>query len=242
MGRWRDGPGRRILDLLLPPRCLQCGTPVAEPGTLCGACWHELTFLAPPWCPCCGRPFAVPAPAETLCGACLQRPPRHGRSRAALRYDHASRPLVLALKHGDRTDMAPALGRWMAAAGADLLGDADLLVPVPLHGLRLWRRRYNQAALLAQAVGRTAGVAVAVRGLTRARNTRSQGGLGRAARHRNVRGVFQLGHPVQGARVVVIDDVMTTGATLDACARVLRAGGAARVDVLTLARVLPLTG
>lgn len=229
----------RLLDLVLPPRCLACGTPVAAAGALCGACWGTMTFLTPPWCACCGLPFDHHG-AGALCGACLARPPDFNRARAALRYDDASRRLVLAFKHADRLDAAPAYGRWLAAAGAELLDGADLLVPVPLHRQRLLRRRYNQAAELARALGRLSGVPVAPDLLVRHRPTPSQGHLSAGARRDNVRGAFRVGRAgaLDGARLVLIDDVLTTGATVGACARVLRRQGARSVDVLTLARVV----
>lgn len=233
--------GRLLLDAVLPPLCLKCHAVVAEPGTLCPACWQRIGFLAPPWCACCGRPFEVDPGPEARCGACLTRPPGFDRARAVLRYDDESRPLLLRLKHGDRLEGAGAYAHWMARAGADLLDGADLLVPVPLHRWRLALRRYNQAAVLALALGRRSGVAVAPDLLRRPRATPSQGHLGPEARRRNVAGAFTLARGaagLAGRRVVLIDDVMTTGATVEECARVLRRGGAASVAVLTLARAL----
>lgn len=179
-----------------------------------------------------------------VCGACLAQPPVWSRARAACLYDEGSRALVLRFKHADRTEGAPAYARWMARAGADILAEADLLVPVPLHPWRLFLRRYNQAALLAHALGRECGLPVDACALKRLRRTASQGafdhtGRGRAGRARNVRGAFSVAAPesVVGRRVVLIDDVLTTGATLGECARVLLAAEAQSVDVLTLARV-----
>jgi ComF family protein len=230
------------LDAVLPPLCLSCRVEVDEAGALCAACWDKIAFLAPPHCSACGFPFDYDPGGPALCGACLRKPPDYGRGRAVMRYDDASRPLVLGFKHGDLTHGAPAYGRWMARAGAELLREADLVVPVPLYWLRLFRRRYNQAALLAQAVGRAAGVPVAVDLLVRRRPTPSQGHLSRAARRRNVRGAFAV-RPrraalARGRRILLIDDVLTTGATAEACARALLRAGAASVDVLVLARVV----
>ncbi|TVR98474.1 MAG: ComF family protein [Rhodospirillales bacterium] len=230
----------RALDLLLPPQCLCCDALVDRPGMLCAACWPQLRFIDRPQCARCGIPFEVDPGDGAICGACAASPPAFGRARAALIYDDGSRPLTLAFKHGDRTDAAPALGRWMARAGRDVLESADLLAPVPLHWTRLFGRRYNQAALLAQSVGRAAGLPVVPDLLVRRRRTPSLGRLGRSARRRLVGGAFAVhaGHAsrIRDARIVLVDDVHTTGATVEACTRVLLRGGAAQVDVLTLAR------
>ncbi|MGQ9369125.1 ComF family protein [Azospirillum sp. ST 5-10] len=230
------------LDALLPPRCLCCGEIVDRQGGLCPTCWAGLTFIAPPLCACCGLPFAFAVPGEALCGACVAAPPAFARARSVLVYDDASRPLVLGFKHGDRTHAARAFGAWLARAGAELLAEADLLVPVPLHRWRLFARRYNQAALLAQAVARVSGVPAAPDLLVRRRRTRSQGGLDREGRARNVAGAFALrpgrADRVAGRSVVLVDDVLTTGATVGECAKALTRAGAARIAVLTLARVV----
>ncbi|HYC05434.1 MAG TPA: ComF family protein [Azospirillaceae bacterium] len=230
------------LDLLLPPRCLGCGTDVAKAGALCGACWAGMSFIAPPHCARCGLPFEYAVEGESLCGACIADPPLYNRCRAVFAYDEASRKLVLAFKHGDRTDAARAFGTWLARAGAELLRDADLVAPVPLHRWRLFRRRYNQAALLAQAVEKVGGVPAIPDLLARRRATPSQGGLSRKGRARNVKGAIAVrpsrASLVEGARIVLVDDVFTTGATAEECARVLLRAGAARVDVLALARVI----
>ena len=150
--------GRLLLDAVLPPRCLACGTTVAAPGALCAACWPALSFLTPPWCACCGYPFEYDAGPDALCAACIASPPPWRRARAALRYDEASRGLILAFKHGDRTEMAPALARWLA--GAADLSEVDLVTAVPLHWRRLFARRYNQAALLAVTLPGVRGIVV----------------------------------------------------------------------------------
>ncbi|SMF33655.1 comF family protein [Tistlia consotensis] len=237
---------RTALDALLPPRCLACGRTVGEPGRVCAACWSGLRFLGTPCCRQCGYPFefeqAPDLAGEALCAACRRSPPAFDRARAALAYDAASKPLILRFKHADRTDAAPAFAAWMRQAGAELLREADLVVPVPLHRRRLFLRRYNQAGLLAQRLARLGGKPYAPLLLVRRRATPSQGRLSRRRRRLNVAGAFAVPAEqrlaLKGKRVLLVDDVLTTGATLSACARTLKRAGAASVDALVLARVV----
>ncbi len=230
---------RVILDALLPPQCLACGAGVDRPGNLCPACFGRITFITAPYCHHCGVPLETPAVDDLVCGACLKDPHAFERARAAFVYDGDSRSLVLRLKHGDRTDSAAHLARWMHRSGADLLEQCDAIVPVPLHRWRLLVRTYNQAAMLANVVGRLAGKSVVPDALVRVKATRSQGGLDRVARRRNVAKAFAVRKPraVSGRRILLIDDVLTTGATADACATALLAAGAKSVNALVLARV-----
>lgn len=238
--------GRTVLDAVLPPLCLGCNEIVGEPGGLCAACWQDFSFVSAPHCACCGTPFEEDLGAEALCAGCLARRPHYNRARAALIYDDQSRRLILPFKHGDRTDIARACGDWMARAGAELLASADFVAPVPLHWRRLFMRRYNQAALLARVLVRQLvpphKVRLAPDLLRRHRWTGSQTGLRARERRRNVREAFDV-HPhwrseVTGKRILLVDDVLTTGATVEACSRVLERAGADCVDVLTLARVI----
>lgn len=240
---------RQALDAVLPPLCLCCGTVVAESGSLCPDCWSRVGFLSEPLCHACGHPFEVHpggghpgAEGDILCGPCLAKAPPWRRARAVLRYDAASKPLILRFKHADRLEGAAAFARWMARAGGELLADTQVIVPVPLHRWRLLARRYNQAAVLAQALGRLSGVTVAPDALVRLRRTAVQGHMDREERRRNVAGAFAVPERrrrlVQGRRVLLVDDVLTTGATTGECTRTLLKAGAESVDVLTLGRVV----
>jgi ComF family protein len=231
------------LDLLLPPTCMLCPVPVDAPGLLCGTCFGELTSGGEPCCLCCGVPFdlAWHAAEGGLCQRCIDTPPAFERARGALLYDNASRRLVLPFKHGDRIEFAPLLARLMARSGARLLRQADVLVPVPLHRRRLFVRRYNQAALLAQALGSMTGRHVLVDALARVTATQNLDGKTAAERRDEVATAFAVrprrAGRLEGRRVLLIDDVMTSGATAGACSESLLAAGAAAVDVLVAARV-----
>ncbi|MFT9090681.1 MAG: ComF family protein [Gluconacetobacter sp.] len=232
----------RMLDLLLPPDCPACHQPVDRAGLLCPDCFRAMRFIAEPCCARCGQPFSASAPggAGRSCAPCLDHPPSWRNGRAAMIYDERSRVLILRLKYADRTDLAPLLARHMVRAGRELLAEADLLVPVPLHRGRLFRRRYNQAGLLAVAIGRIAHLPVVPDALQRVRGTPALARLGAAARQEVLRGAI-VARPsrrerLAGRRVILVDDVMTPGATLGACARAVLAAGAVSVDVLVAAR------
>ncbi len=234
--------GRGLLDLVLPPHCPACDGIVDAPGRFCGACFRRAALIVAPCCERCGVGFASEAAAgfALSCPACLAEPPPWRSGRAALVYDEFSRRLVLPLKYGDRTENAAVLGQHMARAGRALLERCDLLVPVPLHRRRLFVRRYNQAALLAGAVGRLAGRPVLVDALVRVRQTAPLVGQSAAERRRAVAGAIAARPSrvrlLAGRQVVLVDDVLTTGATVGVCAEALLAAGAASVDVLAAAR------
>jgi ComF family protein len=241
-GRLRRA-GRVALDFLFPPLCIACRKPVGEPGGLCAACWQPIRFLDGPMCDRCGLPFEFDPGAVTQCGACHSRVPTFDKARAIMRYDAHSRGPILALKHGDRLELAPGFVRWLNHSGRLLLAETDLIVPVPLHRGRLWARRYNQSAELARGLARLTGKPVNFAALVRRRPTPSQGAMPSAkARRRNVLSAFKVPPrhktAIAGRNLLLIDDVVTTGATVEACARALKRAGAAKVLVLALARVV----
>lgn len=237
-----------LLDTIFPPRCLACAQPTDAPHGLCAACWRDTHFIAGTACAKCGLPLigeaGTPDPdleGADLCEGCARHPPAWDRGAAAVLYRGAARKAILALKHGDRLDLVKPLAGWMAMAGRDLLAETDAIVPVPLHWRRLLKRRYNQSAELARRLGRIAGKPAEVDLLTRQRFTQPQESMDRATRARNQSGAFAVAPRraggLAGRSLLLIDDVLTSGATLSACAETLRAAGAARIDILVLARV-----
>ena len=229
-----------VLDTALPPLCAACRQPVGSGRGLCPACWSKVSFIAPPYCERLGIPFAYDPGPGVLSMEAIADPPSYDRARAAVRFDDVARDLVHSLKYGDRLDLATTMGQWMARAGRELVAEADALVPVPLHWRRLWARRFNQAAALAEAISRASGVPVC-HALKRVKATPQQVGLSRTERAANVQGAFRVPDreaAVRGRRLVLVDDVLTSGAMLDACARSLLRAGARSVDVLVFARVV----
>jgi ComF family protein len=231
---------RGALDLILPPQLLDDGPRPLSEG-LSGATWAKIHFLEDPVCDGCALPFEYSLGEGARCAACMARPRAFARARAACLYDEHSRDLILRLKHADRPELARLMARWIGRAAAPLIEEADLVVPTPLHPLRLFARRYNQAAEIARALARRTGRAYAPELLRRKRATESQGGKSGRGRRLNVRGAFEV-PPAQakrlaGRRVLLIDDVLTTGATAEACARALLGAGASAVDVAVAARV-----
>ena len=233
---------RGAIDFVAPPRCLVCHQPVNEPAGLCVSCWAGLRQIDEPVCDAMGIPFAYDQGEGSLSAAALAEPPAWDRARAAVAFDEASRPIIHALKYRDTQEAGLLMARMMGRAGRVLLADADFIIPVPLHRWRLWWRRFNQSAYLAQHLAAAAGKPYRPDLLARVRATRSQVGLDHAARRKNVRRAFRLAAEaageVAGRRMLLIDDVMTTGATAGACAEALKAAGAAKVNVLTFALVL----
>lgn len=227
--------------LLYPAQCVSCREPVENDFALCGACWARTPFIAEPVCAACGAPMIGEVRVGDLCDSCLETPRPWSRGRAALVYRDNARRIVLSMKRYDRLDLVRPASRWMASAGADILAPDLLAVPVPSHWTRLIRRKANLAALLGQAVAREAGIAHAPTALVRTRLTADQEGMDRAERFANQAGSVgahpKRGGVLAGRKVLLIDDVMTSGATLAACAEACRQAGARDVLALVLARV-----
>ncbi|EEQ96790.1 competence protein F [Brucella intermedia LMG 3301] len=234
---------RSSADTLFPPTCIGCRMHVSEPGTLCPKCWPELRFIERPYCPVLGIPFSHDFGENFMSAEAIADPPPFRRLRSAVLHRGAAQRMAVSLKFHDRTDLAPWMARWMQRAGRELLDECDVILPVPLHRWRFWQRRFNQSAELARALAKLEMKPFAPQGIKRVRRTEQQIGLGIKERKRNVDGAFRVPQEheihIRGRRVLLIDDVYTTGATVKAVTRALLRGGARSVDVLTFSRVLP---
>lgn len=231
------------VGLALPPRCLGCGMVLGQDDSLCPTCWAKFSFIAAPRCAACGVPFELQTGDDMLCAPCVARRPAFAEARAAVVYDDLPRRILMRFKYGGRPHLARLMARQIRLAAGAWLDEEDvILVPVPLARWRLWRRGYNQAGLIANALARISRAEALPAGLVRQRATRTSGGLTRSQRFANVRGAFRLGagiaERIRGRAVIVVDDVVTSGATADACAAALLKGGASSVRVLSWARTL----
>ncbi len=236
----------RLLDLVLPPGCLSCGRPVATAGALCSPCWGAIRWIERPYCERLAIPFGYEIGAGALSAEAIADPPPFGRMRAVCIYGAEAGAIVQGLKYNDRTDLAKPIARMMARALGSLADEIDVVVPVPLHPRRLWQRRFNQSAMIGEALAAAIGRPFAPGLLARIRATRQQVGLKASERARNVEGAFRVpaaaAAAVQGRRVLLVDDVYTTGATVKAATRALKRGGAAAVEVAVFARVVEAMG
>ncbi len=238
--------GRRaalaLVDFVYPPTCPGCQVLVGRHAGICGRCWSALRFIERPYCEVLGMPFSQDLGSEILSAEAIANPPPFARLRSAVVHDGLARTLVHGLKYRDRTELAPMMAAWMVRAGDGLIEASDLIVPVPLHSYRLFMRKFNQSGELARAIARQTGKPLVIGALRRTRRTRQQIGLSAAARQDNVQGAFAVTpfgkEALFGKRVLLVDDVYTTGATVSAATRALRRGGAAEVGVLTFARAL----
>jgi len=233
--------GKRVVDLIYPPSCIACSAALANQDGLCPACWRQMPFIERPVCERYGTPLPVEHGGMMLSPLAVADPPVFGRARGVARYDGVARELVHGLKYRDQTELARTMGLWMAREGHDLLKDASLIVPIPLHFFRLWRRRFNQAAALANVISQKSGVPVGFETLQRVKATRPQVGLTRSERANNLEKAFKVNEAelatLSDARIVLVDDVMTTASTGNAAARTLLKAGAASVDLLVFAVV-----
>ncbi|MDR1693970.1 MAG: ComF family protein [Lactobacillaceae bacterium] len=231
----------KILDVILPPRCISCGKVLNAKDGVCEECFNNINFISKPHCHKCGMPFEnVVSNKEIMCGLCIKdKKPIFRYGRSALRYDDFSKNMILAFKFMDKTENASTLSKWMFAAGKDIFSSGvDLIIPIPLHYTRLLKRKYNQSALLAKKLGKLASIKVDYSSVIRAKKTKPQVEFSGKARLKNVKNAFGVKHQnkIKGKRILLVDDVYTTGSTLKECAKVLLKSGAASVDFITAAR------
>ncbi len=233
---------QKLLNFFLPPVCPLCRTLVSQNKTVCAPCWSQIHFISTPYCPQCAKPFDFGSATNDLkCGKCLAKSPAFSATRAVFKYDDFSRKFILSFKHHNAIHFGPLLAQWMHTHSQDILRDADFLIPVPLHWTRLLKRGYNQAAILSKEISKLSKVPTKLKVLNRIKRTPTQGSLTPKQRQDNVRGAFHVPASacpkIQGKTLVLIDDVITTGATLDACAKTLIKAGAKEIRVISAARV-----
>ncbi len=231
-----------FLNVVIPSTCPICKTLTDESPALCAACWKTLHFVSPPFCRSCAYPLEISDVPMPLCGKCAMNPLDLDATRTALVYDHYSKFLIMRYKHGNDLYLASIFTKWLQQFGEDLIQNADLIVPVPLHPRRLFKRGYNQAAILSNRLSHLTGIPTNPCLLERTHHTPSQGHLTPKARQENLKGAFAVSKKytasIKGQRILLVDDVMTTGTTLNECAKALKKGGATEVTALVLARAI----
>ena len=233
-----------LLNFILPPQCFTCGAVVEKRSQLCSDCWKKLNFISKPLCACCGYPFAYGVSEEALCGFCIHKQPPYDIARATFAYDEGSKPLILKFKHGDALHGVDLLVEWLDRTGYDIYSKLEnpIVIPIPLHWTRLFKRMYNQSALLGQKLAQKRGLEYRPHLLLRPKKTPSLGSFSRDERKKILSGAFALHSEMKSILkdrdILLIDDVHTTGATIKAAARALKKGGAQKIGVLTLARVI----
>ncbi len=228
----------KILNYLLPPHCPICEKQILDSGAVCGECFGKLDFIPNSVCQFCGKP--LPYKEAKVCASCLKKPPLYTCARSVLKYNEISKAIILPFKHADAVELAPLLSQWMNSRYSDLIITSDCLIPVPLHTKRLFKRKYNQSALLAKNLAKIHHKSYLPRVLRRTKNTQSQGHMNANKRQENIKNAFQVSNSqqIKNKNVLIIDDVLTTGATVNECTKVLLKAGAKQVNVLTLARVI----
>ena len=232
-----------ILNFLLPPRCINCGKIISDENGLCSECFNKITFISEPYCKCCGLPFGEIGGVNKhmMCPMCIRDKKKMFRySRAAIKYEDVSKNMILAFKFMDKTENAKVFAKWLKMAGSDIFkSEVDVLIPVPLHYKRLVKRRYNQSALMATELGKLINIPTDLKSLVKSKSTKPQVDFSGKARVKNIKNAFEVKYPenIKDKRIVIIDDVQTTGSTLNECAKVLLKAGAKSVDFLTVARV-----
>ena len=234
--------GKSLLNLVCPPVCPICREPVDEVHCLCHNCYQKLHFITKPCCHICGRPFEYQGLNNIVCAACMKKVPSFSMARSILEYDDFSKKLILAFKHGDKTELVPLLIKFLLQADPEIFKDVDLIIPVPLHWTRRLKRKYNQSALLGKELGRQMKIPYSENCLKRIKRTESQGKKKQRDRQKNVKNAFIVSdaEQIKGLKVLLVDDVMTTGATVNECAGILKKSGVKDVKVITLYRVIRL--
>jgi ComF family protein len=230
---------QNVIDVVFPPQCLVCRKIVDAAGNLCHLCWEDINFIGAPQCEKCGLPFELDVPDGLECGNCIATLPKYSKARAVFQYGGKTAKLIRSFKYEDNIHASKHFAKWMMRVGAEFIVEADIIAPVPLHKRRLFKRRYNQSALLASAISRESGIKANNALLLRVKNTPPQAGLSSGQRKKNVSGAFKLNpkyeNEVIGKNIILVDDVITTGSTINACTQALLNSGAIRVNVLTLA-------